>query len=122
MTDRVSIGASSDFAEGAIHKVKVAGTTALVVRAGGTLCAVENRCAHLPVPLDRGTVEDGAIICPLHNSKYDLKTGENLDWVPGVIGVKVPTWSRALIALGKKPTGIRAFTVVEEDGQAFIEP
>ena len=48
-------------------------------------------------------------------------TGRNLDWVQGVVGVKLPEWSRRIVALGKEPTPIQSFKVTEEDGRLFVE-
>ncbi|MGV2435991.1 MAG UNVERIFIED_CONTAM: hypothetical protein LVT10_14815 [Anaerolineae bacterium] len=48
-------------------------------------------------------------------------TGENLDWVTGVAGVRVPKWTSELIALGQEPHGIRSYTVVEENDAVFVQ-
>ena len=34
--------------------------------------------------------EDGVVQCPWHNSRFDVCTGENLDWVTGFAGHQVP--------------------------------
>jgi len=47
------------------------------------LFAAANVCPHIGTPLDQGTVENGAIICPLHRSAFDLKTGQLVGpWCP----------------------------------------
>merc|ERR1712146_300702 len=39
--------------------------------------------AHIGTPLDQGTVEDDAIVCPLHRSAFSLKTGKLVGpWCP----------------------------------------
>jgi hypothetical protein len=35
--------------------------------------------------------------------------------------VKVPDWSRKILSMGKAPAAIQRFTVVEENGQLFVE-
>jgi nitrite reductase/ring-hydroxylating ferredoxin subunit len=117
---RILVGPSDRFPEGKAIEVDADGTSVLVARVEGRLCAIRNRCAHLPVPLQRGKVEGRTIVCPFHNSRFDLCSGENLDWVPGILGVKVPAWSSRLLALGKKPRGVAAYEVEEEDGQVFV--
>ena len=117
----VEVGKSIDFKEGVKRLIEFNGDNIIMTRYQGKVCAVINKCAHLAVALDSGTLKDGVITCPLHNSKFDVCTGENLDWVPGVAGVRVPRWASELIALGQEPRGIRSYTVLEEDGIVFIQ-
>lgn len=119
--DLVEVGKTEDFKEGRMRLVDFNGDNIIMTRYQGKVCAVINKCAHLAVALDSGTLKDGVITCPLHNSKFDVCTGENLDWVPGVAGVRVPRWTSELIALGQEPRGIRSYTVVEENGSVFIQ-
>ena len=53
--------------------------------------------------------------CPWHNSRFEVCSGENLDWTPGFAGISAPGWSRKLIAMGKSPAPlhVKAVTVVE---------
>jgi len=49
----------------------------------GRTFAAANVCPHIGTPLDQGTVEDGAIVCPLHRSAFDLRTGKLVGaWCP----------------------------------------
>merc|ERR1719487_647526 len=43
---------------------------------GGKVFAAANVCPHIGTPLDQGTVEDDAIVCPLHRSAFGLRTGK----------------------------------------------
>lgn len=49
-----------------------------VVRHAGSLYAIENECSHGNVELSEGDVEDGAIECYLHGSRFDLASGKPL--------------------------------------------
>lgn len=62
-------------AEGAIE-VKVEGRAVAVVRSGGRVYAIDDRCSHAEVSLAEGEVYDGTIECWLHGSCFDLRTGE----------------------------------------------
>ncbi len=122
MANRIHIGQSDDFPIGETKTIKAGNKTLVVARTrADRVCAVVNRCSHLPLPLAGAKVEGDSIICPWHNSRFDLCSGENQDWVPGVVGIKAPQWSRQFIALGKKPQGLTAFVVVEEEGQVYVE-
>jgi nitrite reductase/ring-hydroxylating ferredoxin subunit len=101
--------------------LKAEGVKIVLVKTGGTVRAVENRCPHLGLPLGRGPVENGEIVCPFHGSRFNLATGENTDWVGAVVGVKIPEWSSALLSFGKKPQPIRTFPVTVEGQDVYIE-
>ena len=47
-------------------------------RSGGEVYAVDNVCTHQYALLSDGYVEDGCIECPLHQGRFDLKTGAAL--------------------------------------------
>ena len=67
---------NDDIAEGEM-KVAVAHATSLVVaREGGRIRALGNRCSHRGAPLADGTVKGGCVVCPWHESAFDLRTGE----------------------------------------------
>jgi nitrite reductase/ring-hydroxylating ferredoxin subunit len=123
MSNRISIGNVSDLPAAGAKVFTVNGTAIVVARTKNGICAVVNKCPHLGLPVAGGKVDAdaGTITCPFHNSKFDLCSGENLDWVQGVVGVKVPEWSRKILALGKAPAPIQRFTVTEEDGMLFVE-
>uniref|UniRef100_A0A7S4HVR1 Rieske domain-containing protein n=1 Tax=Prymnesium polylepis TaxID=72548 RepID=A0A7S4HVR1_9EUKA len=50
---------------------------------GGKIFAAANVCPHIGTPLDQGTVEGNTIVCPLHRSAFDLKSGKLVGpWCP----------------------------------------
>jgi nitrite reductase/ring-hydroxylating ferredoxin subunit len=55
--------------------IERAGVEILLVREGGSLYALLDRCAHQGGPLHEGKVEDGCVICPWHSSRYRLSDG-----------------------------------------------
>jgi nitrite reductase/ring-hydroxylating ferredoxin subunit len=54
------------------------GCAVLLCRVGGVAVAVVDRCSHAGSPLAGGRVRRGAISCPLHGARFDLRTGENI--------------------------------------------
>jgi nitrite reductase/ring-hydroxylating ferredoxin subunit len=101
--------------------LKAEGVKLVLVKTGGAVYAVENRCPHVGVPIGRGKIEHGQIVCPFHGSRFNLATGENVDWVSGIAGVKIPDWSSALLSFGKKPQPIRTFPVTVEGQDVYVE-
>jgi nitrite reductase/ring-hydroxylating ferredoxin subunit len=101
--------------------VRAEGVKLVLVKTGGAVHAVENRCPHLGLPIGRGRIEAGEIVCPFHGSRFNIATGENTDWVSAVAGVKIPAWSSALLAFGKKPQPVKTYAVSVEGGAVFVE-
>jgi nitrite reductase/ring-hydroxylating ferredoxin subunit/uncharacterized membrane protein len=66
---------AAELAEGDSTCVRVAGTPILLVRQGGTVHAIHNRCSHRGGPLDEGEISDGCVTCPWHRSRFRLSDG-----------------------------------------------
>ncbi len=58
--------------------VTLGGHRIAVFRAAGGWYALDAACPHLGGPLADGIVCDRAVICPLHDRRYDLSTGQPL--------------------------------------------
>lgn len=121
MSKRIFLTSLNDFPAKGRAVFQVEGISVLVLKVGGQFRAVSNRCPHLGLPLAGGKVEGETITCPFHGSKFDLKSGENLDWVTNFAGRKIPEWSRRLLEMGKRPASLPTFPVIIEDGKLFIE-
>jgi nitrite reductase/ring-hydroxylating ferredoxin subunit/uncharacterized membrane protein len=50
----------------------------LLVRTGGQLYAIADRCTHRGGPLHEGEFSDGCIVCPWHDSKFRVSDGQVL--------------------------------------------
>jgi 3-phenylpropionate/trans-cinnamate dioxygenase ferredoxin component len=80
MSNGIRVAALDDIPEGegiAIDRA-VTGTTddiALLRDDDGSLWALNNTCTHAEASLAEGWVEGGYVECPLHASKFCLKTG-----------------------------------------------
>jgi len=58
--------------------VVLAGRSIAVFRAAGGWYALDAACPHMGGPLADGIVCDRAVICPLHDRRFDLATGAPL--------------------------------------------
>ena len=65
--------------EGEMRGLVVRDRRVLVVRTAAGVCAYEDRCAHLGVPLSLGTLEAGVITCSAHHYQYDARTGRGIN-------------------------------------------
>lgn len=73
--DYVRVASANEVSEGQIVPIEVGGQKLLLARAGGRFHAAARKCPHLGFNLCRGSIEDGAIVCPLHKAKFDLDSG-----------------------------------------------
>ncbi|MDG6916664.1 MAG: non-heme iron oxygenase ferredoxin subunit [Nitrososphaerota archaeon] len=67
---------AADLAEGSISAVDIDGEHVLLSKIGGEVFAVAGTCTHEEADLGQGFVLDGRVVCPLHLSQFDLKTGD----------------------------------------------
>jgi nitrite reductase/ring-hydroxylating ferredoxin subunit len=95
--------------------VKVGNRKILVLNEGGALYALDNQCPHMKIPMKNGKIKDCNIVCPLHRSSFDLKTGAAIEWTPFPPGV-----GKVLAAISK-PKAIAVFPTRIEDGNIWIE-
>lgn len=67
--------AEDDLREGAATCAVVGDVRILLVRQGGQVRALANRCTHRGGPLHEGELGDGTITCPWHQSTFALSDG-----------------------------------------------
>jgi nitrite reductase/ring-hydroxylating ferredoxin subunit len=112
MTAQTRVAAVSDLPPGTV----VGSGKYAVGNAGGDYFAVTRRCRHLGADLAGGSIDaDGCLVCPWHQSKYDVTTGRMVRGPQGVFA-KIPGLGAAFKALTKVlPLG-RATVSAREDG------
>jgi nitrite reductase/ring-hydroxylating ferredoxin subunit len=59
---------------------------------GNPYFAVSRRCRHQLADLSEGSVDaDGCLVCPWHQSRYDVRTGEMIEGPKGFLSYHGPT-------------------------------
>ncbi len=62
-----------------------------VANTGDRLVAVSRRCRHQLADLAGGSIDaDGCLVCPWHQSRYDLHTGDMVSGPRGFLGYHGP--------------------------------
>jgi nitrite reductase/ring-hydroxylating ferredoxin subunit len=90
-----------------------------VSNVGGEFFAVSRRCRHLGADLAGGTIDDqGCLVCPWHQSAYDLHSGRMVRGPQGVFA-KVPGLGAAFRAL-TRVLPLHRGEVLERDGYLFV--
>jgi 3-phenylpropionate/trans-cinnamate dioxygenase ferredoxin subunit len=92
---------SSELEEGSMTAIDLKGSRVLLAKIGGQIFAVSGTCTHEETDLGLGFMLEDRVVCPLHLSQFDLKTGEVLN----------PPATEPL----------RHFNVKIEDGTIFVE-
>ena len=69
------------------------GIPVMLVRDGGAVHALSDRCAHRGGPLHEGEIEDGCVRCPLHGSMFRLRDGSVIQ---GPSPYPQPVWETRL--------------------------
>ena len=75
--------------DGQMSCVEADGTAVMVARSGGNLYALSNRCSHRGGPLHEGALDAGTVVCPWHDSVFDLRDGA---LVHGPAAFPQPAW------------------------------
>jgi len=64
-----------EIAEGSGKAITVSGTEIAVFKCEGQLYATQNWCPHAGSALAAGALDGGAVVCPAHGYRFDLRTG-----------------------------------------------
>ena len=79
---------AADLPPGVVHR---SGEWAVGNR-DGRYFAVSRRCRHQLADLSEGSIDaEGCLVCPWHQARYDVRTGEMVEGPRGFLGYHGPT-------------------------------
>lgn len=91
---------AEDLPVGKMKSFTVDGQGVLVYHLEDGFFATQTNCTHVFAPLSRGKIVDGCKIqCPFHRARFDIRTGEVVDWAnfpPGVQLLNIVRGEKAL--------------------------
>jgi nitrite reductase/ring-hydroxylating ferredoxin subunit len=70
------IAKTSELAPGKMIGAQIEGERILVANVNGQFYAMRAICNHMGGQLDKGKLVGNVVTCPLHGSKWDVKTGK----------------------------------------------
>ncbi|WP_263770423.1 non-heme iron oxygenase ferredoxin subunit [Propionivibrio soli] len=76
--DWVDVADVASFRLGTCRTVDLAGTQVAVANVNGRFYAIEDMCSHDAEELSSGEIDGDQIICPRHQARFSLVTGEAL--------------------------------------------
>ena len=99
---------------GRMRSFTVSGQKILLYHLSDGVFATQASCTHVFAPLARGKIiDDCKVQCPLHRARFDIRTGEVVDWAnfpPGIQLLNVVRGEKAL----------RRFEVQVTDGRVKV--
>ena len=107
-----SVMALDELEPGTMRRVTRGDWDFLIVRTDKGIAVIDDRCPHMSAPLSIGTLEDSVVGCPLHKGKFDLLTGEVVQF-PTTGGLDAdgnyhPTWAPPGAPERPEPTDLKA--------------
>ena len=75
----IDAGKAGGLAPGTMKRVDVRGRRILLANVAGRLYAVDDTCTHEAASLSTGVLKGELVKCPLHNSRFNVRTGEALE-------------------------------------------
>jgi 3-phenylpropionate/trans-cinnamate dioxygenase ferredoxin subunit len=86
--------------QGQMRAFTVAGEKVVVYHLKDGFYATQASCTHVFAPLARGRIVDGCKVqCPFHRARFDIRTGEVIDWAnfpPGIQVLNIVRGEKAL--------------------------
>lgn len=76
--DWIRVARVDDIDDDEVMGVDVGGARIALYRSEGEYFATDNRCTHAEALMSEGYLEDGCIECPLHQARFDIRTGKAL--------------------------------------------
>ena len=75
-SDFVRVAGKTEIPIGKMKKVSFLDREILIANVNGNYYAIGNKCTHTGGDLSQGILEGNVVICPKHNSKFDVTTGK----------------------------------------------
>jgi 3-phenylpropionate/trans-cinnamate dioxygenase ferredoxin subunit len=105
---------TSDVAKGSLRPFTVEGRKLLVYHLDDGFYATDPTCTHMFAPLAKGRIVDGCKVqCPFHKARFDIRTGEVVDWANFPPGIQVLNFVRGQKAL-------KTYKVKVQDGEVRV--
>jgi 3-phenylpropionate/trans-cinnamate dioxygenase ferredoxin subunit len=99
---------TDEIRKGQMKAFTVGGEKIVVYHLQDGFYATQASCTHVFAPLARGKIVDGCRVqCPFHRARFDIRTGEVIDWANFPPGVQVFNIVRSEKALKTYKVSVR---------------
>lgn len=74
----IKVASIQELGDDEVKGINLDGHRIALYRCDGEFFATDNMCTHAEALLSEGYVEDGCVECPLHQGRFDIRTGKAL--------------------------------------------
>ena len=78
MAEWICIADATSLAEGGMTAISAAGKHLILFKVSGSYFVTDRRCTHQQADLLRGYLDQDVIECPVHQGRFNVRTGEAL--------------------------------------------
>lgn len=75
----IRVATLAELRPGTLGRAEVNGRRILLANVDGEILATDEICTHEEASLYRGALHGDCVSCPLHGSRFDLRTGQPLE-------------------------------------------
>jgi len=105
---------TDELPKGQLKAFSVGGEKIVVYHLKDGFYATQAHCTHVFAPLAKGRIVDGCRVqCPFHRARFDIRTGEVIDWANFPPGIQVFNIVRSEKAL-------KTYKVSVRDGEVLV--
>jgi len=105
---------TDEIPKGQMKAFTVAGEKIIVYHLKDGFYATQSNCTHVFAPLAKGKIVDGCKVqCPFHRARFDIRTGEVIDWANFPPGIQLLNALR-----GEK--ALKTYKVSVRDGEVHV--
>ena len=106
---------TSDIKRGHMKAFTVEGQKIVVYNLADGFFATQASCTHVFAPLARGRIIEGRMVqCPFHRARFDIRTGEVVDWASFPPGIQ-------LLNVVRSEKALKTYKVTVKDGEVRVK-
>ena len=106
MEEFVQVAKASELQPGQMKRVTVDRHRILLANVDGMFYALHDQCGHQKAALSKGKLEGEAVECPMHFSRFNVKTGKRINGPAWARMVQFREALRLIKRLGREPSAI----------------
>lgn len=105
---------TSDVKRGQMKAFQVGDEKIVVYNLADGFFATQAHCSHVFAPLARGKIIEGRMVqCPFHRARFDIRTGEVVEWANFPPGIQLLN-----VVRGEK--SLKTYKVSVKDGEVRV--
>ncbi|MBI3042786.1 MAG: non-heme iron oxygenase ferredoxin subunit [Betaproteobacteria bacterium] len=75
----IEVGQAGELRPGTMKRIDIRGRRILLANVDGRFWAADDTCTHEEASLSTGVLKGELVKCPLHGSRFNVRTGEALE-------------------------------------------